>query len=60
MGVYRYDWRRYEWYEEERKAGKFKGNVYDALALCYDQIKQTNPDELTKGLFWYEDMLSEK
>lgn len=34
--------------------------MFDALSLCYSRIKESNVEELEKGVVWYEDMLSEK
>ena len=40
--ISRYEWFTYRWYDEQRNAGKFKGNVFDALSLCYCHIRCTN------------------
>lgn len=34
--------------------------MFDALSLCYCRIKDSNLEELEKGIIWYEDMLNEK
>lgn len=32
-----YDNKAYEWYEDQKRQLKIKGNPYDALSLCYSQ-----------------------
>lgn len=34
--------------------------MFDALSLCYCQIRNTHEKEIDKGVLWYEDMLAEK
>lgn len=44
--TYNFEWWVYKWYDGERQAGRFKGNAFDALSLCYCRIKESNKDEL--------------
>jgi pentatricopeptide repeat protein len=53
----RYEWFIYRWYDEQRTAGKIKGNAFDALSLCFSIIKNSNEEETARGILWYEDMI---
>jgi pentatricopeptide repeat protein len=53
----RYQWFVYRWYNEQRTAGKIKGNAFDALSLCYSIIRDSNVEEADRGILWYEDMI---
>jgi hypothetical protein len=53
----RYEWFIYKWYDDNRKLGKIKGNVFDALSLCYNIIRNSNEEEAERGILWYEDMI---
>jgi hypothetical protein len=37
--ISRYEWFIYRWYDEQTKQGSIRGNVFDALSLCYNQIR---------------------
>ena len=58
--ISRYEWWVYKWYDSQRTAGKIKGNVFDALSLCYCTIRISNGEEAEKGIEWYEDMLGDR
>lgn len=57
--TYNYEWWTYKWYDEQRTSGKFKGSIFDALALCICKIKESHLAEMEQNMMWYEDMLSE-
>ena len=50
----------YRWYDQNRVSGKIKGNVFDALSLCLNHIRNTHTDEVDKAIMWYEDMIGER
>jgi tetratricopeptide (TPR) repeat protein len=37
--------------------GKFNGNPYDALSLCYCCLRSQHEEALKDGILWYEEML---
>jgi tetratricopeptide (TPR) repeat protein len=41
LSISRYEWFIYRWYNDNRESSKFKGNVFDALSLCLNQIRNT-------------------
>ena len=59
LSISRYEWNIYRWYDDNRKSGKFKGNAFDALSLCINQIRNTNTSDADKIIIWYEDMLGQ-
>ena len=60
LSISMYEWFMYRWYDQSRASGKIKGNVFDALSLCLNNIRNTNTDLVDKEIIWYEDMIGER